>query len=135
LRIPDVKHAAAECAPSIDQQVGDAGLEVAGPWMFVSHNLPKEGRSYFDWAICLPVERPAQYQGPIELCRLAPIMVASTVHQGSLRSLFTKGYAPLLAELEMSRYVLSGESREIYHDWRGLGARYHRVEIQFGLSR
>jgi hypothetical protein len=34
----------------------------------------------------------------------------------------------------MSRHNFSGESREIYHRWAGHGARYHEIEIQFGLA-
>ncbi|MNY65029.1 hypothetical protein D3C86_2022320 [compost metagenome] len=78
---------------------------------------------------------PADYHGKVELIHLEPIMVASRVYQGSLRTLFTQGYAPLIAELDRSRYIYSGESREIYHGWNGAGSFYHRIEIQFGLAR
>lgn len=135
LRIPEVKQAAAECAPLIERQIEEAGLNADGPWLFVSHHLPKNGKTPFDWEICRPVTRPVAYTGSIELCHFEPIMVAARVHQGPLRTLFTQGYAPLVAEIEMSRHHFSGESREVYHDWRGPGAPYHRVEIQFGLSR
>jgi len=135
LRIPDIKHAAVECAQQIETQIAKAGLKVDGPWLFVSYRLPKDGKTFFDWEICRPVGKPQQYDGTIELHHMDPIIVASKVHQGSLRTLFTRGYAPLVAEIEMSRYVFSGESREIYHCWNGPGAPYHNIEIQFGLAR
>ena len=135
LRIPDVREAAAECAPLIERQMDEAGLDAAGPWIFIAHGLPKDGRTSFDWEICRPVVKPAHYAGAIELRHLQPILVASKVYQGPLRSLFTKGYAPLVAEIERSRHGFSGESREIYHDWSGPGAPCRTVEIQFGLAR
>ncbi|QCM09332.1 hypothetical protein CFBP6625_02415 [Agrobacterium tumefaciens] len=135
LRIPDVKQAAAEYAPIIEKQIADHGLNADGPWVFISRNLPRDSKTLFDWEICRPVEKPARPDDAIALHHLEPIMVASAVHQGSLRSLFTKGYAPLVADIEMSRHHFSGESREIYHNWNGPGSSYHHIEIQFGLSR
>lgn len=135
LRIPDIKQASAELAGIIDKRIIDAGLNADGPWLFISHNLPKDGKTFFDWEICRPVKRPEHYDGPLQLVHLEPIIVASKVHQGSLRTLFTKGYAPLVAEIEMSRHHFSGESREVYHGWNGAGSAYHNIEIQFCLSR
>lgn len=135
LRIPEIKAAASECAEKIEAEIMKARLEVVGPWLFISRNLPKDSKTLFDWEICRPVKKPERYRGDLEFVHLEPIMVASMVHQGSLRTLFTKGYAPLAAELDVSRYIYSGESREIYHGWNGPGAPYQNIEIQFGLSR
>ncbi|KAI95816.1 hypothetical protein T281_03475 [Rhodomicrobium udaipurense JA643] len=135
LCIPEVKQAGQEYGRIIENAIASADLTPSGPWLFIAQNLPKTGKTPFDWAICRPIERPNEYRGAIELVHLEPIIVASAVHQGSLRTLFTQGYAPLVAEIERSRHVFSGESREIYHDWNGPGAAYHRIEIQFGLSR
>ncbi|ANH03937.1 hypothetical protein [Shinella sp. HZN7] len=135
LRIPEIRQAATELAPIIEKAIGDHGLTVAGPWTFLAHGLPKDGRTPFDWQICRPVERPEEYAGAVELRHLEPTIVASRVHQGSLRTLFTQGYAPLVAEIELSRHVFSGESREVYHGWNGSGATCHRIEIQFELAR
>lgn len=135
LRIPEVKRFAAEYAALIEQQISASDLVVSGAWLFISHGLPKDGKTPFDWWICRPVLRPVGYDGPIELHHLESVMVAARTHLGSLRTLFTQGYAPLVSEIEMSRHDFSGESREIYHDWRGPGSPYHSIEIQFGLSR
>jgi effector-binding domain-containing protein len=135
LRISDVRHAADEYVPIIEKQIADHGLEADGPWIFISRNLPRDGKTLFDWEICRPVKKPAHCDETIRLHHLESIIVASRVHQGSLRSLFTKGYAPLVAEIEMSRHHFSGESREVYHGWNGHGSSYHNIEIQFGLSR
>lgn len=135
LRIPEVKRFAAEYALLIEGQIAAANLTVAGPWLFIAQCLPKDGKTPFDWRICRPVLRPESYDGAIELCHLEPIMVAARTHLGPLRTLFTQGYAPLVSDIEMSRHEFSGESREIYHDWRGPGAPYQRIDIQFGLAR
>lgn len=135
LRIPEVAPTAAALAPLLEEECGRSGLEPTGPWTFISQNLPKDGKTAFDWRICLPVSGAESYDGAFELLHLAPVMVASAVHLGPVRSLFTKGYAPLLREIAGSRYHLSGQSREVYHDWRGPRAGYARIEIQFELSR
>jgi effector-binding domain-containing protein len=134
LRIPEIGQAAAELAPLIDGQIGAAKLQVDGPWVFISHGLPKDSETPFNWAICRPVIKPDRYDGAIELRHLPSITVASADYEGGLGSLFTKGYAPLLAEIEAAGHALSGESREIYHDWSAQGGAPHRIEIQFGLS-
>lgn len=112
-----------------------AGTDHAGPWIFIAQNLPRDGKTLFDWRICLPIERPAAYAGRFDLLHLEPIIAASAHHRGSLRTLFSKGYGPLVSEIEQSRYIFSGESREVYHDWRGPESSYHLIEIQFGLAR
>lgn len=135
ISIRDVATVSAELSPPMVAEVGELGLTTAGPWVFIAHNLPHDGKTLFDWRICLPIERPAAYTGQFELLHLEPIIAASTLHRGSLRTLFSKGYGPLVAEIEQSRHVFSGESREVYHDWRGPGSAYHLIEIQFGLAR
>lgn len=134
LTIPETRAASAALAPVIEAEIERAGLAPAGPWIFIAQNLPKNAKTAFDWRICRPVTGSKSYCGNLDLIELEPIMVASALHQGPLRSLFTQGYAPLVAEVEMSRHNFSGESREIYHRWAGQGARYHEIEIQFGLA-
>ncbi len=135
LTIPQIKNAAADCAPVIEQEIARHGLVPAGPWIFISHHLAKDGKTLFDWQICRPVEKPQDDGACVDLYHLEPTMVASAVHRGSIRTLFTQGYRPLVQEIEMSRHEFSGESREIYHHWSGPGSPYHQIEIQFGLSR
>ena len=133
--IRDVAAVSAELYPDMMAEVEELSLTVTGPWIFIANELPRDGKTLFDWRICLPIERPLTYSGQCELMHLEPIIVASALHRGSLRTLFSKGYGPLVSEIERSRHVFSGESREIYHDWRGPGSSYHLIEIQFGLAR
>ena len=44
LRIRDVKTSAAQFAVTIEEQIVEAGLEIAGPYIFISHNLPKDSK-------------------------------------------------------------------------------------------
>lgn len=134
LSIPQIKLASPEITTAIDAEIARCGLGIAGPWVFVARNLPKDGKTAFDLRFCRPVTGAAGYDGAFQLLQLEPIMVASALHQGPMRTLFTQGYAPLLRDIEQSRHTFSGESREIYHQWAGQGGRYHRIEIQFGLS-
>ncbi|QFQ86250.1 hypothetical protein F8A10_01715 [Paracoccus kondratievae] len=133
LRIPEIANAAAELAPEIGQQIKDAGLEVAGPWIFIAQNLPKDGETEFDWRICRPVA--ASGSAVAGLHHLPPVPVASALHEGPLAALFSDGYAPLLAKISAAGRALTGESREIYHDWTGPGAERQKIEIQFGLTQ
>ncbi|WP_180899487.1 hypothetical protein [Martelella soudanensis] len=137
LTIRDVKTTAAELSPKIENEAAACGLAIAGPWIFIAQNLPHDGKTLFDWTICCPVTEPAGYShhGAFALRDFEPIMVATHTYQGTTRGLFTKGYAPLVEEISVSRHIFSGESREIYHAWNGHKAGYHRIEIQFGLAR
>ena len=135
ISIRDVATVSAELAPLMMAEAEERGLTVSGSWVFIAQNLPRDGKTPFDWRICLPIQQPVAYAGRFELLHLKPAIVASALHRGSLRTLFSKGYGPLVAEIEHSRHVFSGESREVYHDWRGPGAPYHLIEIQFGLAR
>ena len=119
---------------AIDADIERCRLEIAGPWVFVGRNLPKDSKTEFDIRFCRPVVSVDGYDGEFEGQQLEPIMVASALHQGSMRTLFTQGYAQLVQEIESSRHAFSGESREIYHQWSGQGAKYHEIEIQFGLA-
>ncbi|CAN7472830.1 hypothetical protein ASC89_17285 [Devosia sp. Root413D1] len=134
LTIAAIKQVSPEITGQLDAEIARSGLEIAGPWVFVARNLPRDSKTEFELRFCRPVRRADGYDGPFAVAHLEPIMVASAMHQGSMRTLFTEGYAPLVAAIEASRHVFSGESREIYHQWAGQGGRYHRIEIQFGLD-
>ena len=134
LTIPQVKLAGAEITVAIDADIERCGLQIAGPWVFVGRNLPKDSKTEFDIRFCRPVVSVDGYDGEFEVQQLEPIMVASALHRGPMRTIFTQGYAPLMQEIEFSRHAFSGESREIYHQWSGQGAKYHEIEIQFGLA-
>jgi hypothetical protein len=135
LTIPQVRAEAAEVTARIAAEAERLGLSANGPWMFIARDLPRDGRTLFEVRFCLPVEGTAMVAGEFELATLKAAMVASAVYQGPLRSLFTKGYAPLVAAVEASRHAFSGESREVYHQWGRDGSGYQKIEIQFGLSR
>ncbi|HEV2518156.1 MAG TPA: hypothetical protein VGV07_23095 [Devosia sp.] len=134
LTIAAVKQVSPEVTGDLDAEIARCGLEIAGPWVFVARHLPRDSKTEFELRFCRPVISTAGYDGLFAVERLEPIMVASAVHQGSMRTLFKQGYAPLVAAIEASRHAFSGESREVYHQWAGQGGRYHRIEIQFGLS-
>lgn len=135
LRIPDVRTVSGHLAAIIEADREASGLDVAGPWLFLAEDLPRDGKTEFDWRICLPVFGHERYAGPLELVYLPSTMVASATYLGGLRSLFKKGYQPLVQEIELSKHEFSGHSREVYHDWRGATAPYGKIEIQFELAR
>lgn len=134
ISISQVKDVAAELWWQIDAEIERAGMVATGPWIFTAHDLPKNGKTLFDWRICRQVLAPLVYEGRFELIHLESIVVASGMHRGTIRTLFTQGYAPLLTAITELRHAFSGESREIYHRYDGPNASYHEVEIQFGLA-
>ena len=134
ISISQVKDTAARLGPQIDAEIARAGMLASGPWIFTAHGLPQDGKTLFDWRMCRPVAAPLDYEGPFELIYLESIIAASGMHRGPIRTLFTQGYAPLLASITGSRHAFSGESREIYHRFDGPHSTYHEVEIQFGLA-
>jgi effector-binding domain-containing protein len=136
LSIRQIGAVAAELTVRMKADADRCGLKANGPWTFIARNLPTDGKTAFDMRFCLPIADGAPVVAPeFELIELEDIVVASAVYQGPLRSLFTKGYAPLLDDIRHSHHAFSGESREIYHSWRNGGSGYQRIEIQFGLAR
>lgn len=67
LTIPEIKTAAAELCPAIDADVKRAGMVAQEPWIFVAENLPKNGKTQFNWRCCRPVAELLDYQAPFEL--------------------------------------------------------------------
>ncbi len=136
LSIRQIGSVAAELTPLIAADANRCGLVANGPWTFVAHDLPKDGKTEFCLRFCLPVETGAPNAEPeFDLIELEDAVMACTVYQGPLRSLFSKGYAPLVEEIGHSRHTFSGESREVYHLWKNGGSGYQKIEIQFGLAR
>ncbi|QFU15807.1 hypothetical protein GDR74_05985 [Microvirga thermotolerans] len=133
LTLPEVASASAELCPAMARDAERHGLTVDGPWIFVSHGLPKDSRTAFRIAFCLPVSVAAPYDGAYAVKTLEPMVCASGRHEGPLPTLFSDGYGPLLRAIEDAGHALSGESREIYHRWQGPDSAGNRIEIQFGL--
>jgi hypothetical protein len=110
-------------------------LRIAGPWIFVSHDLPQNGKDSFLLEYCLPVEDGDRYAGGrFAIKSLERFPCAYSVYRGRLRHLFTKGYRPLVLDIIASGARFTGESREIYHSWVGRGSADNRIELQFGIA-
>lgn len=135
ITIAEIAAVSAELCPALMEDAEQHGLKVNGPWIFVSHSLPRDEHTAFKAEFCLPVDAAPSYQGVYVLKTLEPILCASRHYEGPLRSLFTDGYGPLLRTIDAAGHVLSDESREVYHHWRGPDAADNQIEIQFGLRR
>lgn len=133
ITIPEIAGVSAELCPALAEDAERHGLTINGPWTFVAHNRPGDGRTAFRIEICLPVSAGGPYRGKYTLKSLEPILCASCHYKGALRSLFSDGYDPLLRAITIAGHGLSGESREVYHRWRGPDAADNWIEIQIGL--
>ena len=87
LTIAEIKRVSSEITGQIDAEIARGNLEVAGPWVFVARHLPRDSKTEFELRFCRPVRNADGYDGPFAVECLEPIMVASAMHQGSMRTL------------------------------------------------
>jgi effector-binding domain-containing protein len=135
LSIPEVSVYAEKFGAEIMEEVEKHGLSVVGPWVFISYNLPKNGKDRYRAEFCLPVANGDGYVGgkfPIK--SLSLFSCAFVEYKGKLRQLFTKGYQPLVQEIVAAKMRFTGESREVYHVWIGPNSPENQIEIQFGIA-
>lgn len=126
LTLPQVGLTALDACPAVSAAAAAAGLQPAGPWIFAAYGMPRDAHTAFDLDYCLPVAGGDD-------C-LPAFHCASTIYEGPLASLFTQGYASLLAAVAAAGVATTGDTREVYHIWEGPEAATNRVEIQFGIA-
>ncbi|MCS6192938.1 hypothetical protein [Shewanella baltica] len=118
----------------IMEEVEKYGLRVVGPWIYISYNLPKNGKDRYKVEFCLPIANGEAYaEGKFAIKTLNRFPCAFVEYKGKLRHLFTKGYQPLVREIVAMNLAFTGESREVYHAWTGPNTLDNRIEIQFGI--
>lgn len=135
LSIPEVSVYGEKFCAEIMQEVEKYGLRVAGPWVFISYNLPKNGKDRYRAEFCLPIANGDDYAGGLfPIKSLSRFSCAFVEYNGKQRQLFTKGYQPLVREIVTAKMNFTGESREVYHAWIGPNSPENRIEIQFGVA-
>ncbi|PKM13889.1 MAG: AraC family transcriptional regulator [Gammaproteobacteria bacterium HGW-Gammaproteobacteria-5] len=134
LSIPEVAEQAQVCCAEIIRVAQERGLQVAGPWVFVSHKLPDNTSDRFRIEFCLPVEgsldEPA---GAVECKLLTAMRCVHGDYRGPLADLFVRGYAELVEKARAAGHKLTGESREVYHSWQDADSLANHIELQFGI--
>ena len=134
LTIPEVGVYAERHGRELMEAVETYGLQSAGPWLFVSYNLPRNETDRYTMDFCLPISNAQAYTGErLSVKQLGSFPCASLVYDGVLRDLFTGGYRPLIEQITAANLNLTGESREVYHAWHGPESHENRIEIQFGV--
>ena len=134
LTIPEVSIYGEKYGAEIMEEVEKYGLRAVGPWVFISYNLPKNGKERYKTEFCLPIGNGEIYAGDrFSIKSLSSFPCAYAEYNGKLRQLFTKGYQPLVREIVTARMDFTGESREVYHTWAGPNSPENRIEIQFGV--
>lgn len=135
LTIPEVGAYGEKYGKEFAQEIEKNGLRVVGPWVFISYNLPKNGRDRYRTEFCLPIANGEAYAGgKFAIKSLSRFPCAFVEYNGKLRQLFTKGYQPLVREIVAAKMNFTGESREVYHAWIGPNSHENRIEIQFGVA-
>jgi effector-binding domain-containing protein len=134
LTIPEVSIYGEKYGAEIMDEVENYGLRIVGPWVFISYNLPKNGKERYTTEFCLAIGNGEIYiGGRFSIKSLGTFSCAFTDYSGKLRHLFTKGYQPLIREIVTAKLDFTGESREVYHKWVGPNSPENRIEIQFGV--
>lgn len=135
LTIPEVGAYGEKYGSEIMAEVERHGLRVAGPWVFISYNLPRNGKDRYVVDYCLPILNSDEYSGNMFSIRLlSSFSCAYLEYRGKLKQLFTKGYQPLVQEIVAAGAKFTGESREVYHSWAGPNSVENRIELQFGVE-
>ncbi|MCF6692627.1 hypothetical protein NGI08_21750 [Klebsiella michiganensis] len=134
LCIPEVSKYSVAAQKIIAAELKKQDIKVDNKWVFISYNLPKNGKEKYKIEFCLIVDERAQAAGSMSIKKLDKVSCVSGCYCGSLRSLFTKGYAPLLNNIRAGKIKLTNESREIYHIWNGPLAKDNQIEIQFIMT-
>lgn len=134
LTIADIRERSRTLGARIYDEVQKQQAGTSGGWVFIAHNLPKNGKTKFRIQFCLPVTEVMNESGDVKVQELKAVRCLSSLYEGSMRSLFTKGYAPLVNRLKSEAMPVTGESRELYHSWNGPSASDNRIEIQFMLA-
>ncbi|EOZ3812830.1 hypothetical protein [Citrobacter youngae] len=134
LCIPEVAKYSVDAQKIIELELTKQGVEINNKWIFISYNLPKNGKTKYKMDFCLIVDEHAQTAGEMSVQKLDKVTCASICYNGPLRSLFTQGYAPLLKSIVDEKLILTNESREVYHIWNGPSAKDNQIEIQFILA-
>ena len=63
LTIPEVGIYGEKYRAEFTQEVEKYGLRVVGPWIFISYNLPKNGRDRYRAEFCLPLGNGEAHAG------------------------------------------------------------------------
>ena len=135
LTIPEVGIYAQQYGAQMMAEVEQYGLQVVGPWVFMSYNLPKNAKQRYTAEFCLPIDSGETYvDGRFAVKALGSFPCAYAEYRGKRRQLFTQGYQPLVREIVAANLPFTGESREIYHSWIGPNSSDNRIEIQFGVA-
>ncbi|MBK9577974.1 MAG: GyrI-like domain-containing protein [Fibrobacterota bacterium] len=115
LLIREVGEASASILAQIQGEVDRAGIKPCGSWIFIHHDLPKNGSDKHVVEFCLPVDLPQGVTLGFPTRKLAAFPCAWTLYQGAMRSFFTRGVQPLVKEMKEAGLSISSESREVYH--------------------
>lgn len=133
LTIPEVAAFSAQALPALEADATAQGLTFAGPWIFVSHNLPQDATTTFELQLCRPIAATPAYDGDFEVRTLPEMPAGTRLYEGPLSGIFAEGYAPLLESLMTEAIPLTGEIREVYHQWNDPASPDNAVEIQVGI--
>ena len=86
------------------------GVEPAGPWF--THHLRLDPHT-FDFEVCVPVARPIQTSGRVEMREFPPARVARTVYRGSYEGLGT-AWGQFMTWIDANEHTSAGDFFECY---------------------
>ncbi len=108
-------------------------IAFAGPWTFVSHNLPQDTTTEFTLMVCRPVAEASPAGDRIGVVTLPALTAVTREYEGPLSGIYAGGYAPLLEAVLVAGIPPTGEIREVHHVRDTPESPINQVEIQIGL--
>jgi hypothetical protein len=136
LTIPEIGNKSNIVSPLILEDVKKYGMEINGPWIFISYGRDGKNATKFHHDFCLPVKSTKNYNGSFKIKKLSSFYCAYLEYKGdiSAKMLGKKGYSPLVNDIIKSGKQFTGESREVYTKWISPTSKDNEFEIQFGIK-
>lgn len=125
-----------ELPMQVAENILTAGIQPAGPMMFVYNGLSGDRQALFDLNVALPVapEHTAQYKNQSEVTRVEPFHYVETVLHGDIAKLDKEAYEPLFAKIHAAGLVPTGFVREIYQTFINTSHEDNVTQVQVGVK-
>jgi effector-binding domain-containing protein len=134
VRLPEAGAYLNDTIPLLEADARERRLAFAGPWTFVSHNLPQDTETPFRLAICRPIAEDGHGNGQFRIVTLPECRCATIEYEGPLSGIYARGYMPLLDAIFAEGLPLTGEIREVHHVRDTPESPINQVEIQIGIQ-
>ncbi len=118
----------------LEDEISKQKLNPTGPSIFVYINCTNDPKLPFQLTICQPIETPSDYSGTLDLKTLAEFSCVEKTYTGSMDTLGSNGWEPLMGSIMKDQTDITNEMREVYTEWVSLESEENIIELQVGLE-